>query len=169
VEHSKLTSSYIGPKAGRVSFRTYAEQWRAGQIHRPGTASQVETNLRRHVYPRIGDRPIDAIRQSEIQALVKAMAAGAKAGGEDRTPLAPATVAVAYSWVATVFKAAIADRVIAATPCRSIRLPEVDDVEVVPVDVDTVEALALNMPSRYRALIVLGAGTGMRISVRLSV
>jgi integrase len=167
VEHSKLTATYVDPRAGKVSFRKYAEEWRAAQIHRPGTATQVETNLRRHVYPRIGDRPIGAIRQSEIQALVKAMLIGGKAGGEERDPLAPATIAVAYSWVATIFKAAVYDRVIAVSPCRAIRLPQVDEHEMIPIGEDVVEALAVGMPGPYRAMIVLGAGTGLRISEAL--
>src|SRR5690606_24244864 len=41
------------------------------------------------------------------------------------------------------------------------------DSEVVPIDVETVEALAVAMPKPYRALIVVGAGTGMRISEAL--
>ena len=67
-EHSKRVGAYVDPAAGKVTFKVYAEQWRAAQVHRPGTESQVETSLRRHVYPRIGYRPIGAIRQSEIQA-----------------------------------------------------------------------------------------------------
>jgi integrase len=168
IENSKLTSTYIDPKAGRVSFQTFAETWRAAQIHRPATATNVELHLRRHVYPRIGDRPIGAIRQSEVQALVKAMVSG-RAGDSEPKGLAPSTVAVVYSWVSSIFKAAVADRVIAVSPCRSIRLPEIDDKEVEPISVETVEALAVNMPERYRALIVLGAGSGMRISEALGV
>ncbi|MGO8859852.1 MAG: hypothetical protein ACLQRH_03650 [Acidimicrobiales bacterium] len=51
------------PPSGR-----YAEQWRAGQTHRPSTAVNIETNLRRHVYPQIGNRSLASIRRSEIQA-----------------------------------------------------------------------------------------------------
>ena len=61
IEHSKLTGAYVDPAAGRVTFMTYAEQWRAAQVHQPSTSAQLETNLRRHVYPRIGDRPIGGI------------------------------------------------------------------------------------------------------------
>ncbi|MGO8863177.1 MAG: hypothetical protein ACLQRH_20805 [Acidimicrobiales bacterium] len=53
-----------------MSFKDYAEQWRTSQTHRPSTAVNVETNLRRHVYPQIGNRPLVSIRRSEIQALV---------------------------------------------------------------------------------------------------
>lgn len=49
IEHSKLTGAYVDPTEGRITFKKYAEQWRALQVHRPGTAAQIETNLRRHV------------------------------------------------------------------------------------------------------------------------
>lgn len=165
VEHAKLTSTYVDPAAGKVSFRRYAEGWRASQVHRPGTEVQVETNLRRHVYPRLGDRPIGAIRQSEIQAMVKAMTVGDD--DLDQQPLAPSTVNVTYTWVATIFRAAVDDRVIAASPCRSIRLPEIHRPRVAPLSVEVVEALIDRVPDRYRALIVLGAATGLRISEAL--
>jgi hypothetical protein len=94
-----LVGGYVDPSAGRVTFESYAKQWRAVQVHRPGTASQVETNLRRHVYPRLGSRPIGAIRRSEILTLVKAL---------DET-LAPATVELIYRWVVSSFRSALAD------------------------------------------------------------
>jgi hypothetical protein len=59
VEHAKRTNAYVDPAQGRVSFRAYAEEWRAIQAHhRPATAAQTETNLRLHVYPLLGDRPL---------------------------------------------------------------------------------------------------------------
>ncbi len=42
IEHSKLTGGYVDPGAGKVTFRTFAEQWWAVQLHRPGTAIAVE-------------------------------------------------------------------------------------------------------------------------------
>ncbi len=108
VENSKDQGTYIDPSAGKVTFQDYAEAWRATQVHRPLTGSEIEGNLRRHVYPLLGPRPIGAIRHSEIQALVKAMHA----------TLAPTTVELIFRWVQTVFKAAVADRTIPSSPCR---------------------------------------------------
>ncbi len=51
---------YVDPKLGRESFRDYAERWRKVQLHRPGTATSVEQQLRLHVYPSIGDKPVAA-------------------------------------------------------------------------------------------------------------
>ena len=95
-------------------------------MHRVGTASQIKTNLTRHVYPRIGDRPIAAIRASEIQAMVKAMTVATN----DQKALAAATVEVVYTWVSTIFGAAVADRVLTSSPCRDIRRPEVHRARV---------------------------------------
>ncbi len=160
IDHDKLMGAYVDPAAGRVCFRDYAERWRNAQVHRTKTAAQLETNLRRHVYPRLGERPLAAIRQSEVQALVKAM----HVGGKGQQPLAPGTVKLIYGWVATVFRDAVIDRVIVSSPCRQIRLPEVATVKIEPLSIEVVEGLIDNIDRRYRAMIVLGAGTGVRIS-----
>ena len=163
VEHMKLSGAYVDPSAGRITFKSYSEKWRAQQVHRPSTASQIETHLRRHVYPRIGSRPIGAIRSGEIQGLVKDLSV---ATGE-REALAPSTISVIYTWTSTIFGSAVTDRVIAQSPCRGIRLPEIPDGKVIPPTLETVQALVDTVPERYRALIILGAGTGVRISEAL--
>jgi hypothetical protein len=48
---------YIDPAGARVLFRDYAESWRAAQVHRPSTATQAETYLRLHAYPRSAAGP----------------------------------------------------------------------------------------------------------------
>ena len=51
IEHSKLMGNYVDPSASRITFRLFAEDRRQQQIHRPGTATSVEQQLRLHVYP----------------------------------------------------------------------------------------------------------------------
>ena len=117
-------------------FRKYAEQWRAVQVHRPNTAVQAETYLRVHAYPALGHRPLGSIRRSEIQAWVK-----------DRSEvLAPSSVEVVYRWVSTVFKSAVGDRLIAASPCVGIKLPKQERQQVIPLEVAAVRALVGQMP-----------------------
>jgi hypothetical protein len=122
-----ITGQYVDPNAGKVTFRTYAEQWRAAQVHRPSSAAHVETMLRRHAYPTLGDRPIGAILPSEVQAWVKGL------------QLAPSTVGVVHSIVSSVMKAAVRDRRILANPCEGTRLPEVVRPKVVPPTTEQVE------------------------------
>jgi integrase len=66
--------------------------------------------------------------------------------------------------VVAVFRAAISDRVITSSPCIHIRLPanraSTPVTEVLTPD--QVLALANAVPDRYRALIIAGAGLGLR-------
>jgi integrase len=152
VDHAKLSGAYVDPAAGRLTFGEYAEKWRAVQVHRASTAAQVETHLRRHVLPFLGERPIAAIRTSELQAWSKGRA----------EVLEPATVEVVYRYVVAIFRAAVQDRVISSSPAVGIRLPKVEPRKVEPLPVETVEALVAAVPDRYRALVIFAAGTGMR-------
>ena len=163
IEHSKQTGGYVDPSEGKITFMSYAEEWRSGQMHRKGTEAQIETNLRLHVYPRIGHRAIASIRQSEIQGLVRSMIEGEGTGH----PLAPSTVKTIHAWVGSIFASAVADGVIPASPSTGVRLPPVEKPRIVPWNVDRVLAIRDGMPRRYQALVTLGAGTGVRISEAL--
>lgn len=121
-------------------------------MHRPSTAAQAETYLRLHAYPTLGKRPIGAILRSEVQAWVKSLSG----------TLAPGTVEVVFRWVSTIFKVAVGDRLIAASPCVRIAFPKKATTKVVPLNVSEVEGLAAAVPERYQALIVFAAGTGLR-------
>jgi integrase len=130
------------------------------QVHRPNSQAHVETMLRRHVYPTLGDRPLSQILPSEIQAWVKTL--GAEDQRTKRRPLAPATIGVAHSIVSSVMKAAVRDRRILANPCEGTRLPKADRATIVPLTTAQVRTLESAMPDRLKALVVFAAGTGMR-------
>jgi integrase len=144
--------AYVDPRGGRVTVREYGEGWRSAQVHRATTAAQVESHLRRHVYPTFGDRPLGSVRPSEVQGWVRGL----------EQHLAPATIQVVYSFVAGIFRAAVRDRLIAVSPCVDVRLPKPEPKRVEPLATDKVEALIAAMPERYQALVVLAAGTGLR-------
>ena len=153
VEHAKLTGTYVDPAAGRITFRNFAEEWRKLQVHRRGTATSTEQMLRRHVYPRIGDRPLGAIRASEIQALVKHASAD----------LAPTTVELLYRRVVSVFRAAVRDRLIPSSPCVDVKLPpKRPETSTQLLTTEQVVTLAETVPDRYRAAVLVGAATGLR-------
>lgn len=152
VQHRVLSGAYVDPTAGKVTFQTYAEQWRQVQVHhRTPTAEGYERSLRLHAYPVLGHRPIGAIQRSEIQAWVSSLT------------LAPSTVELVYRHVAAVFRAAVEDQVIPTTPCRRINLPEKQDgAEVVIPTCEQVAAVLDAVPARYRALVVLVVASGLR-------
>ena len=147
-----LTGQYVDPRAGRVTFREYAEAWRAAQVHRPSTVANLESLLRRHAYPRFGDRPLASIRPSEVQAWAKGLA------------LAPATVGVVHAAMSSIMKAAVRDRILVSNPCEGTKLPRQQRAPVVPMTLEQVEAVRAGTPHHLQALVTLGAGTGMRPS-----
>lgn len=152
VTASIRTGAYVEPRAGEMTFQEYAEEWRAAQPFRPSTAEVVRVALVGRVYPLVGDVRLIAFTPDTVQRMVKTLS----------ETLAPSTVEVTYSYVSTVFKAAVASRKIATTPCVGIRLPEKITKKVSPLSVQQVFAIADAMPERYRAMVVLAAGTGMR-------
>lgn len=145
-----LTGRYVDPGAGRITFSEYAEAWRAVQPHRPSTADKVARSLAKHVYPTIGDVPLDRLRQTHLQSMVA------------RMDLAPSSVRVTMRYVSSVLNAAVADRRIATSPALGLRLPRPQERRVVIVPTEAVMALVEAVPGRMRAMLVLAAGTGLR-------
>ena len=144
--------TYVDPAGGKKRFGEYAREWQATRVHRPSTEVQVDSHMRNHILPKFDDRPIGSIRRSEIQAFVKELS----------TKMKPTTVEVVYRHLASIFKSAVADRLISVSPCDRISLPKIDRKRVQPLETDTVLAFADALPERYRALVVLAAGTGLR-------
>lgn len=152
VQSRLLDGSYVDPSAGQQTLGDYATAWQAGQVHRPTTAIQVDAHLRNHVLPHFGDRAVASIRPSEVQAWVRSRA----------EVLAPSTVEVVFRIFAAILNAAVDDRLIPRSPCTGVRLPRQASRQVEPPTADQIEALIDAMPDRYRALVVLAAGTGLR-------
>lgn len=153
-----VTGQYVDPRAGRITFKEYAESWRKAQVHRESSAAHVETMLRRHAYPAFGNRQLGTIRPGEVQSWVKQLSTGC----EQQRGLAPATVAVVHGLVAAAFKAAVRDRKLPSSPCDGIKLPKQEPRKVVPLTTSAVRLLAATVPPRYSGLITLAAGTGLR-------
>ncbi|MGI9051047.1 MAG: tyrosine-type recombinase/integrase [Ilumatobacteraceae bacterium] len=143
--------SYVDPAAGRATFGAFAISWAAAQPHRPTTADHVERALRLYILPTFEARPIASVRTSEIQAWVTSL------------ELAPSTVRVTYGTLAAIFRAAEEDRAIPRSPCtRRVKLPRPHGAEVVPMTAEQVRAIADGVDDRYRAFVVLLAGSGLR-------
>jgi integrase len=151
--HALRQGTYVDPAAGRITFRTYAERWRAGKLnHRPNTRDSVAGVLQTRIYPTFGDRPLSAVRRSDVQGWVAGLA----------TRYAPATVRQTYAYLVGVYRAAVRDRLVGYSPCEDIDLPRIERELVRPLTVDQVHRLAEAVPARYRALVVFAAGAGLR-------
>lgn len=152
IEGDLSRGQYIDPKNGNVTVRAYAEDWRKTALHRPATARKLEGALNNHIYPAFGDRKLSAVRPSHVQSWVTGLGA----------THAPSTVGVTYGLLAQLFKAAVRDELIAKSPCRDIQLPEVMKKAKPVMSGDQVRTVADQVPQRYRAVVMLAAGSGLR-------
>ncbi|WP_181780179.1 tyrosine-type recombinase/integrase [Pseudonocardia pini] len=141
---------YIDPVAGRESVAAFAARWLAGQMHRGSTAELMRRTFDRHINPVLGELPLIQVKPSHLQAWVKGL------------DLAPSSARVAYSYVVSLFGAAVRDRAVATTPCVGIRLPPVEASEHLILTNEQVHLIAEALPARFRALVYVGAGLGLR-------
>jgi integrase len=152
MEHEKLSGTYADPSRARLTFGELWEAWMAAQPHKPATADTYQRHYRNHIQPTFARRPLAAIRKTEVQGWVKGLSA----------KLAPATVKVVYGIFASALRAAVQDDRLGKSPCVGITLPDVPKTTVRVLDPAQVQSLADEMPSRLRALIWLGVGSGLR-------
>lgn len=144
---------YIDPRDGQLLVKGHGETWRHQLLHRDSTAERVERSLRLHIYPMLGDLQLVQVRSSHIKAWVKDRAA----------VLSPSTLAVLYGGVLVpMFQAAVHDRLIGASPCVGVRLPDVGDSDYTIPTPEQVHALHDALPERYRAIVYVAAGCGLR-------
>jgi integrase len=148
-----VRGSYIDPDAGRVRFEEYAERWLKAQTFEEGTFVAVESRLRNHAYPVLGQRFVNDIQPSTVQAWLSTL-----------KELAPTYRQIIFANVSSVFTAAVDDSLIAANPCRarSVRRPKLDRRKVTPWSKERVLAVRDELPERYRLVVWLGAGLGLR-------
>jgi integrase len=135
-----------------VTFKEYTEAWAAVQPWRPTTRRRVDSAIRTHLVPALGARPIGNIRPTEVQAFVTRLS---------RTH-EPSTVRTTYALLRSVFKAAVRDRVIAASPCVGVALPASRRKAMTVPTITDVRAISAALPARYRVLPFMMAGLGLR-------
>ncbi|MYS22053.1 Site-specific recombinase XerD [Streptomyces sp. DvalAA-14] len=147
--------TYVDPKAGRTTFRQFTLRWLNSQTTDLTTQVAVETRLRLHVLPRIGTRPLDSFRPSHIQALVKALEDDPMSGGYAR---------IIYGNVRAVLSAAVDDGLLNRNPCnaKSVRPPAISAARLVPWLPEQVLAVRAALPQRYRAMVDVAGGCGLR-------
>ena len=155
VENQLRTGEYVDPNAGRVLFRSYAQEWLKSRNYDGSTRNAVERRLRQMIYPYLGDRPIGAILPTHIRGWI---------GWMQGRKLASGTQSVAFVHVSTIFNAAVDDKIVKRNPCKvkSVTPPRPEARKVVPWSVSKLCAIKLALPKRYKIVIPLGAGCGLR-------
>jgi integrase len=161
------SGTYTDPAAGDITFRQYAERWRAGRAHDPATAVRIESEFRNHVYsdsetpgktpkgaPALGDYQLRTLARqpSIVQAWIRGI------------PLGANSARLVIRDVGQVLAAAVDDGLIARNPLkvRSVSRPKPVRREAVPWSAEQIEAVSAALPAALAALPYLGAACGLR-------
>jgi integrase len=146
------------------TFQTVAEQWRKTAMVRQGiTANSLRTYtsaLKIHVYPVIGTKRMRDLRPSHVAEVLSKMAdAGLSASYRH----------VVHKAISGVCEMAIADGLMRVNPTRKVKAPRPErSSKVVPTREQVTKMIEGATEPRARALIVVLAYTGLRISEALS-
>jgi integrase len=155
VESALNRGAYIAPGAGRVKFGAYAQRWLDSRNNERATAARDLSIMRNHVIARWGALPLDKIDHSAVQEWVTLLG----------SRLAPASVTECLRLTSGVLRSAVRDRLVAFNPCEGVKVPrrrrkDTDDLTIDPDEL--VAKLLPVVPERYRALVALAGGTGLR-------
>lgn len=144
---------YIDPDAGKVRFDEYANKWLAAQTFEEGTVEMVELRFRLHVMPHLGTRNLSDVQPSTIQGWLRTL-----------TGLSGNYQKVIYANVSSVFTAAVDDGLIPKNPCKapSVRRPKSDPRKFRPWTRERVLAVREELPERFKLVVDLGVGLGLR-------
>ncbi|ETK30968.1 tyrosine-type recombinase/integrase [Microbispora sp. ATCC PTA-5024] len=154
ISSSLNRGTYVDPHAGKTKFGPYAQTWLASRNHELATAARDASIMKTHVLARWADLALGKIDHSSVQAWITDLG----------KRLAPATVIECHRLLSGVLRSAVRDRLIGANPCEGVRLPkrrrQADDDRTITRE--EFAKLLLQVPERYRALVALAAGTGLR-------
>jgi integrase len=158
LESSVHRGQWIDP-TDATTVVEYARHYVRTRPHGTATTSRVESMIRNHLESTaLGGRRLAAVRPSEAQAWVT----------ERSLVMAPSTVRLHVAFMRAVYSAAIADRLVAASPFARVALPRSESERIVPLTIEEVGTLADAMADRYRAMVLTQAGLGLRISELLA-
>ena len=166
-EESKVVrGDWIDPAAGKITFAAFYADWAPRQVWLASTRENADLATAGVTF---GDMPLRSIRRSHIEAWVKNMTAR----------LAPTTIDTRFTIVRGVFRAAVADRLIAGDPTVGVVLPRKRKAEAamsIPTCADVAKVLRAAEPERrprsrpgFTAYVALCAFAGLRRGEALGV
>ncbi|MFE9395043.1 tyrosine-type recombinase/integrase [Streptomyces flavidovirens] len=155
IEADMTRREYIDPSAGRTTFRQYGEKWLTSQTTDMTTRTAVEVQLRLHSFPYLGSRPLDSFRPEHIREWLSEL---------ERVLPMSSYRRVIFASVSAVLTAAVEDGLLAKNPCKSstVRAPAPGASRVRPWSPQRVFAVRTALPARYRAMVDVGGGCGLR-------
>jgi integrase len=156
-EADLVRGTFVHPSLNtNVTVAEWLEEWRTSHsLHkRPTTLVRDESAIRRHLVPRLGDIPLAKLRQTDVQAFVAAL----------RREVGPGTTRSVYGVLRAALNAAGNADLLARSPARGIKLPQVPKTDVVTLRPADLHRLAAALPDRWQPMVYVAGTCGLRFS-----
>lgn len=155
VENDIRKGSYVDPDAGHILLKDYAERWVNAQTFDDATRESTESRLRSRILPFFEGKELSAIKPTDIRGWLRSMQQGRFASSYQ---------AVCFAHLSAVFTAAVDDKLITSNPChvRSVNRPKPGERKVKPWPRSIVKKVHMALPERFKIMVPIGAGCGLR-------
>lgn len=145
------------PDAETITWGEWEPRWAAGRRVAASTARHDEGRLRLHVRPRWEREKVAQITRHDVQAWVNHLA------DADGSGLSASSTAHCYRLLSSSLRAAVAARVILASPCVDIALPKRPPAVERYLSAEEESAILHGLGAQDQLAVVLMLDTGLRL------
>ncbi len=144
---ARMRGVWVDPRLAATRVVDVADRWlRANGAKRPGSIARDRSILDNHIIPAIGHKAVGSVSRADVQRLVN----------EWTSSHASASTVRMYAVLRALMSYAEDSEIIARSPCRRIRLPQISPRIAEILDADRLARLANAMGS-YGPMAYLGA------------
>src|SRR5665647_3547241 len=155
--------TWIDPRAGRITFREYAEKvWLPSRHLEVTTQAAYASNLRIHCIPSFGHYPLGRIMPTTVQEWVNQAGKPRQVDGKARKGLSARSIVKYHVMLHSIFARAVTARLIAFNPCEATDLPKVVTTQTRTLTPDEYAALLTQIPPRFTPMVMTAIETGLR-------
>jgi integrase len=152
-ERARLDAgTWRDPHSGAETFADYAARWLTERDLKPRTEHDYRRILDRLVLPEFGGMALKTITPAAVKSWYYRLDRGA-----------PVMRSHAYGLLRAILRTAVADDLIAASPCRIRGAGQVKTAKrIKPATLAELEVIASAMPDRLQLMVLLAAWCGLR-------
>ncbi len=144
--------AWVDPRAGSITLAAYAAAWLARRSDlRPTTRAKYAYLLDRHLAPVLGSEPLSRLTPSAVRGWYLALRLRHATTADD-----------AYRLLRAILNTAVADEVVAVSPCKVKGAGQVRSAERPVASIAELVAAAAAAPEHHRAALLLVAWCSLR-------
>lgn len=146
---------FVDPRRGQILLSEYVEKhWLPTLTGDPTTLANIQARVQNHILPKLGATPLNAIKVEQLRRWLKDVEAD----------IGPSTIAGVWGYLSMILTTAVEDERIPRNYCKSSSVgpPSAPEQKARAWQRDRVMAVREALPERFRIMVDLGVGAGLR-------